>query len=117
MLNKRLGKKGFTLIEILFVVVIIGILAAIVIPRLTTTADTAKENACDANMAHINTQIEIYYFNEGSWPATDLDEMTPPDSYDYFPDGLPTCPVSGSAYEMDTTTHRVSESGTHDHTP
>lgn len=112
-----LNRKGFTLIEILFVVVVIGILAAIVIPRLTTTTATAKENACDANKANINTQIEKYYFDTGSWPSEDLSEMVPPTTYDYFPDGLPTCPVSGSAYEMNTTTHRVYEGANHDHTP
>lgn len=115
-----LRKRGFTLIEILFVIVVVAILAAIVIPRLTTTQETAKQNACDANVANINTQIERYYFDTGSWPSQDLDEMTPPDSYDYFPDGLPTCPVTPSeSYEMDSTTHRVKDTGTttHDHTP
>ncbi len=38
MLWRRIKKKGFTLIEILFVVVVMGILAAVVIPRLTNTA-------------------------------------------------------------------------------
>ena len=112
-----LQKRGFTLIEILFVIVVIGILAAIVIPRLTNTATQAKENACDSNKANINTQIERYYFNTGTWPSTDLSEMIPTTTYDYFPDGLPTCPVVTGAYQMDGTTHRVHESGTHDHTP
>ena len=112
-----LNKKGFTLIEILVVVVIVGILAAVVIPRVTTSAATAKENTCDADIVNINTAIELYYFNGGSWASQDLSEMVPTTTYDYFPDGLPPCPVSGSSYEMDTTTHRVYETGTHDHTP
>ncbi|MBI2870444.1 MAG: type II secretion system protein [Candidatus Omnitrophica bacterium] len=114
-------KQGFTLIEILFVVVIIGILAAVVIPRLTETRSTANENACDANLANINTQIERYYFNTGSWPASNLAEMIPTTTYDYFPSGLPTCPVTTSeSYRMNTTTHRTHDNssvGTHDHTP
>lgn len=114
-------KKGFTLIEILFVIVVIAILAAIVLPRLTETATQARENACDANIANINTQIERYYFNTGSWPSADLNEMLPPTTYDYFPDGLPTCPVTpAETYNMSTTTHRVYDivaAGAHDHTP
>ena len=113
-------KKGFTLIEILFVIVVIAILAAIVLPRLTETATQARENACDANVANINTQIERYYFKEGIWPSQSLIEMTPdatPANYDYFPDGLPTCPVSEEAYEMSTVTHRVYDAPGHDHTP
>ncbi len=105
------GKKGFTLIEILFVIVVIGILAAIVIPRLTTTAKTAKINACNANVANINTQIERYYFEEGEWPSSDLSEMLPPDSYDYMPDGLPICPYA-DAYVFDVIPHRIT---VHDH--
>lgn len=112
--------KAFTLIEILFVIVVIAILAAIIIPRLTSTQATAKQNACDANVANINTKIEQYYFDTGEWPSTNLTEMKPPTSYDYFPDGVPVCPVTTSEiYQMNATTHRIQDSGTttHDHTP
>ena len=101
-----LGKKGFTLIEILFVIVVIGILAAIVIPRLTETATTAREAACDANVSNVNTQVERWYFNNGSWPANDLSDIGADN--DYFPDGVPTCPTTGGgSYNLDGTTHRV----------
>lgn len=92
--------KGFTLLEVLFVVIVIAILAAIVIPRLLLTQRTAKENACDANIAEINKQVELYYFNTGSWPSIYLNEMVPPTSYDYFPNGLPVCPVEGGIYNI-----------------
>jgi len=114
-------KKGFTLIEILFVIVVLAIIAAIVIPRLTTTQDTAKQNACDANIANIDTQIERYYFDTGAWPSTNLTEMKPPANYTYFPSGVPACPVTPTEiYQMNATTHRIEDAGTssvHDHTP
>jgi len=107
--------KGFTLLEVLFVVIVIAILASIVIPRLLLTQRTAKENACAANIAMINKQIELFYFNIGRWPWS-LSEMEPPTTYDYFPQGLPDCPVSGSDYEMDIDSHRVYSVGTeHNH--
>ena len=62
----RRNKKGFTLIEILFVVIVIAILAAIAIPRIVTTTATAKQNACWANIAIMNTQIEQYRLDNGS---------------------------------------------------
>lgn len=97
---------GFTLIEILFVVIVIAILAAIAIPRIVTSTATAKTNACKANQAIMSTQIEQYHLDEGSWPAT-LATVT--NNTTYFPDGAPACPEGSFAnYSMDATTHRVS---------
>ncbi|MBU0533392.1 MAG: type II secretion system GspH family protein [Candidatus Omnitrophica bacterium] len=94
MFNPR-KSKGFTLIEILFVVIAIGILAAIVVLRMLHTALEAKIAANDANKANINTSVERYFFDEGSWPAADLSDIGA--DGDYFPEGVPLCPVCGLA--------------------
>jgi prepilin-type N-terminal cleavage/methylation domain-containing protein len=96
-------RKGLTLIELLIVVIILGALAAIAIPRMSQNSTTAKLRACQANQATINTQIEAYYSENEVWPDLDDDILG---STDYFPDGTPTCP-SGGTYTMDANTHRV----------
>lgn len=96
---------GFTLLELLIVVVILGILAAIVIPRFTVSASDAKKNSCAQNVANINTQVERWYFEKGAWPKTDLTDIGADTGY--FPSSIPKCPVDGSVYAEDAATHRV----------
>ena len=97
------NRRGLTLIELLIVVIILGALAAIAIPRITTSATTAKANACTTNVDTLNTTVEIYNVDKGSYPAT-LPTLT--SDVNYFPDGAPTCPF-GTAYVYNATTHRV----------
>ena len=102
-------RRGFTLVELMIVVLILGALAAIAIPRILGGAATAKANGCKTNVDLINSQIELYYANTGGWPAT-LDVVTT--DTDYFPDGEPVCPVSGATYPNALTAdHRVDASG------
>lgn len=98
-------RKGFTLVELLVVVLILGALAFIAIPRISQSATTAKINACKTNVDLLNSQIELYYANNGTWPAN-LSALT--SDPNYFPDGQPECPF-GTGYSYDTTTHRVAE--------
>jgi len=53
-------KKGFTLVEILIVVIILGILAAIVIPQFTEASNDARESALSSDLQTIRSQLELY---------------------------------------------------------
>ena len=54
------AKKGFTLVEILIVVVILGILAAIVIPQFTDASTEAKTSSLCSDLQTVRSQIELY---------------------------------------------------------
>ena len=64
-------RSGFTFMEILLVVVIIGILSAIVVPNLIHHSDDARRNATRQQMAAIQTALETYYLRIGQYPSTD----------------------------------------------
>ena len=65
----RKAGSGFTLIELMIVVVIIGILAAMAIPKFNDVAESTKRNACRANMRTIASQEVIYFARSGVYTA------------------------------------------------
>src|SRR5215471_13540684 len=100
--NKR---SGFSLMELLAVVTILGIIAAIIVPRVAVSSDTAKSKVNSHDKATINEAVERWYVEKGTWPANNLSDIGA--DINYFPDGVPTNPVDGSAYTLNATTHRV----------
>lgn len=90
------SEKGFTLVELMIVVLILGALAAIAIPRIMGGAQAARVSACNTNIDMLNSQIELYNANEGDWPSS-LNDLVSDPNENYFPDGLPTCPL-GTPY-------------------
>ncbi len=78
------AKKGFTLVEILIVVVILGILAAIVIPQFTNASTEARESSLSSDLQAIRGQIELYKIEHlgdalpGAGTATFIEALTGP---------------------------------------
>jgi prepilin-type N-terminal cleavage/methylation domain-containing protein len=63
------NNKGFTLIELMIVVVIIGILAALAIPRFSNASDRAKEKEADGILKQIYTIQEVHHAANGGFTA------------------------------------------------
>ena len=66
--SKSVRNKGFSLIEILIVLAILGLLLAILIPRLTALREQAKNRANIANGQKLVQMLEAYYLANGSYP-------------------------------------------------
>ena len=66
------ARNAFTLIEILIVVVILGILAAIVIPQFTNAADDANESGVKSQLQTLRSQIELYRAKNAGIDPTSL---------------------------------------------
>lgn len=65
---KKAGNGGFTLLELLIVVAVIGILAAIAIPALSSYRVRAYNTSAVADLASLKTQLESYYSEEKAYP-------------------------------------------------
>lgn len=68
--RKRLSnRKGFTLVELLVVISIIGILSAIAIPKFTSATATARGAKIQADLRTLDSAIQIYNASAGTYPA------------------------------------------------
>src|SRR6266576_2947936 len=101
-INKR---NGFSLMELLAVVTILGIIASIIVPRVAVSSDMAKTKVNSHNKATINSAVERWYVEKGAWPANNLSDIGA--DTNYFPDAVPVNPTNGAAYTLNAVTHRV----------
>lgn len=72
--KKETRRRGFTLVELLVVIVILSMLAGIVAPKFFAQIGKAKWDSCRAKMAPIESAIDTFLLNTGDYPLT-LDEL------------------------------------------
>jgi type IV pilus assembly protein PilA len=89
------NEKGFTLIELMIVIAIIGILAAIAIPQFSAYRTRSYNSAAQSDVRNIATAQEAYYVDKSSY-ANDYTDLTG-SSYGYMQSGNVTVSVTGDA--------------------
>jgi prepilin-type N-terminal cleavage/methylation domain-containing protein len=67
----RSARRGFTLVELVMVVTIIGIIAAIAVPRVSSASNNATRNALEATLSNVRNAIDTYYAEHNFFPGYD----------------------------------------------
>ena len=67
----RINERGFTLIELMVVIVILGILAGLIIPRIMGRPDEARSAKARLQIESLETALKLYKLDNGSYPSTE----------------------------------------------
>lgn len=108
-MRKLMSKKGFTLVELMIVVVILGILVAVAVPIFNSVTKNARKKSCQANMRVIKGNLEQYQTTGGddggevvfADATTDMQSSKPAALMKLFDGGkFPTCPTEDAEYTI-----------------
>ncbi len=125
MLKLKRRQKGFTLVELLVVVVVLAVLAAVVLPKFVNSGQRSKESALKSDLNLLRNAVQLFKTDTGAFPKTlsDLSATSAPakgldsggadatitasDWHGPYIDTLPKDPVSGSDFTYTATSPGV----------
>ncbi len=94
----KMNQKGFATLEVILMIVVIGILATIAVPRFTDITVKANTAKIQADLATLDNSIAIYFMEKGTYP-TQISDLS-----DYVKDVGDLKPPTGKAYVNGTAT-------------
>ena len=112
--GKKFGSRGFTLIELMVVIVILGILAGLIVPRIMGRPEEAKQMKAKMTIESLETSLRLYKLDNGSYPSTEqgLQALVErPDTGSISIDGQPTVmrnPADALAHQISIISQELS---------
>lgn len=98
-------RYGFSLMEIMVAVSIVGLMAAMASQQYFGSMAKARENTCRMQKGEIEIQVQRFHRRFNRWPSPTLNDIRR--MPEYFPDGVEQCPVDETSYRLDPKTHQV----------
>lgn len=103
--NNRRSRRGFSLVELLAVVLILAVLAGVAVPVYLNQRTRAANRACQANITAIAKAASVYLVTNGAYPTAA--SATAPTALVSGTEGglgeVPTCPLNGAGYTIQNT--------------
>ena len=102
-----LRRKGFTFLEVMIVVLIIGVIAAAVMPKFIGVTDEAKIARIKTDLSTIGTAVELYHVKHGIYPKSISELIKDTNGEGSYLKAVPTAPDESATYELNSSTGEI----------